>query len=258
MNQEKRRQFFTHDRLGMFIDDIGHRKIKTKDGETRMLDILFRIEPLTPELAGEIDPELKRIIYTMGSGEPKRMIQAIGVKVDIPQQNLAIYTTPDTATARIMFDRCDISKTVIRSIKDLDAFGFKFRASFGNPTREQLEYVDANLYSQVFVSSEQTDPDLFSDYSRPAPAPRLKKRGEQPDLAELGDEPGDTEGDEAEAAVGEAMTDAETGHDEPATPRLPMNRAKEPRARAGKVRPFKARKAAAATGVKKRSHHKKR
>lgn len=222
---DKARAFFTSEKVGLWLDNISHRKVQTQDGEAPMLDLDFRIEPLTPEIASEIDPEIKRALFEMTSGEPRKTIGAIGFNLAIPQQNVQIFATPDTERARLALDRCDVSKIVARRVKAIDCFGLRFRFSFSHPSKEQHAYLAEHLYGQFFVTVEQTDPSLFEERGPIRKAPRE----EQPELQEVGD---DQEAADEEAASAPApATETEAA-------RLPMRRHADPRrARGAKGKP---------------------
>lgn len=228
MTIEKRRKLFDAEKVGVFLDGISHRKVTTQDGEAPMVDLDLRIEPLTPELASEIDPEVRRSLFELSTGEARSLVSSVSFsKLAIPQQNVHVYTTPDTETARIMFDRCDVSRILARMVKGYDGFGLRFRLSFSHPTKDQHAYLAEHLYSQFFITTEQTDPDLF-ETREPVHAPRpTRAEAEQPRLVEGVDEGEEAEPGEEGEEGDEADQDAEPTVD--AGERLPVTRQRDPR-----------------------------
>ena len=226
---DKLRKLFEAEKVGIFLDGIGHRKVKLKDGDAPMLDLDVRIEPLTPELATEIDPEIKRALFELTSGEPRPLVSRVAFKLQIPQQNVHIYATPDTDRARLVFDRCDVSRVVARRVKDIDCFGLTFRLSFSHPSKDQHAYLAEHLYQQFFATTEQTDPDLFEDRT-PAHTPRkTKAEAEQPRLVEGTDEENQEAGDEADPESEAVVEAVEEARREAGRSRLPVKRARDPR-----------------------------
>lgn len=226
---DKKRAFFESEKVGIWLDNISHRKVQTQDGEAPMIDLDFRIEPITPELAAEIDPEIRRALFELSSGEPRKAIGSLGFNLTIPQQNVQVFTTPDTERARLSLDRCDVSRVVARRVKGQDCFGLRFRFSFSHPSKEQHAYLSEHLYGQFFVTLEQTDPTLFEERG----PFRKPQKEEQPRLVET------EEGEEPAASSDDDSGDDNSihpGHDTEAAPsasqeaaRLPMRRHADPR-----------------------------
>lgn len=215
---DKTRAFFESEKVGIWLDNISHRKVQTQDGDAPMLDLDFRIEPITPELAAEIDPEIRRALFELTSGEPRTAIGSLGFNLTIPQQNVQVFSTPDTERARLSLDRCDVSRIVARRVKGQDCFGLRFRFSFSHPTKEQHAYLSEHLYGQFFVTLQQTDPTLFEErgpFRKPA-------REDQPALVENA-EPG------ADDDAGDEARQAETAAEGQEAARLPMRRHADPR-----------------------------
>jgi len=227
---DKKRAFFESEKVGIWLDNISHRKVQTQDGEAPMVDLDFRIEPLTPELAAEIDPEIKRALFELTSGEARKAINSLGFNITIPQQNVQIFSTPDTERARLGLDRCDVSRIVARRVKGQDCFGLRFRFSFSHPSKEQHAYLSEHLYGQFFVTLEQTDPTLFEERG---PFRKPAREEEQPRLVEAAD-------DDAEASSDDDAGDNDSiaaGEPSQEVARLPMRRHADPRkAKAAKGR----------------------
>jgi hypothetical protein len=156
-------RMFQSEKVGVYLDDLGHRLVKSRkgEGEVAMVDLTFRIQPLTPELAGELEPSVKRTLFRLTDGEPVQHINAMGFKLGIPQQDLYFFTTPETKKIKFHLQRCDISK-IVRARADADMPGFVliFRASYAHPGKDELAYFHDGLYKQHFVSFQQTDPTL--------------------------------------------------------------------------------------------------
>ena len=157
-----------------------------------MLDLDLSIDPITPELAAEIDPEVRRALFMQSTGEPRSVVSVVAFKLKIPQQNLRVHTTPDTDRERMGFGRCDITKVLAREVKQYDGWGLRFRASLASPSRDQLEYVSDMLYRQMFITAEQTDPTLFESHEAGKPekvkAPRLSRKAKQQKLQVVDDQ----------------------------------------------------------------------
>ena len=94
-------RFFDDDKIGCYLDDIGHRVEKTKDGkEIRMVDLTLRVQPLTAELAQALDPDVRALLFNMGDALPKGKIKAIHFALVVPRQALTVRSCPRVTTPR--------------------------------------------------------------------------------------------------------------------------------------------------------------
>lgn len=163
-------RMFQTEKIGLYLDDIRHRKVSAKggDGEMAMMDLSFRVQPLSPELAGELDDRVRRTLFRLTDGEPVPHVGAIGFKLAVPQQDLAVFTTPETKRPKFHLSRCDISKVIkARADADMPGFVLTFRVSYAHPTRDELQYFHEGLYKQHFCSFIVTDPSLALEPSEP-------------------------------------------------------------------------------------------
>ena len=169
-------RLFDDDKVGCYLDDIGHRIEKTKDGkEIAMVDLTLRVQPFTAELATSLDPDVRALLFRMNDGEPKDKIKSIHFALTIPNQNIAIYLVPDGQgpiadqfLAERLIPDVEISGLRARKEKGVDGFGLVFYASFGPVGKDELEYIVAWYTQQRFVTFHPQEPVL--DFSSAAPS----------------------------------------------------------------------------------------
>jgi hypothetical protein len=173
-------RFFDDDGIGCYLDDIGHRVEKTKDGnsEHRVVDLTLRVQPFDAELAGSLDPDVRALLFTMGDGTPKPKLKAATFALTVPLQQLAIRLVPELPE-RVLFDACTIRGVRARTQKDLDGFALVFRVSYGPASPADLLYVTDWLTQQRFVTFHPQQPALdFAGKAEPdEPAPPRRGRG---------------------------------------------------------------------------------
>jgi hypothetical protein len=155
-------RFFDDAKVGCYLDDIGHRVEKTKDGkEIKMIDLTLRVQPLSPELAVSLDPDVRALLFNMGDGEPKPKIKALEFRLPIPRQALTVFLLPEGDTdPQIAFSDVEIGGVRARTEKGVDGYGLVFYASFGPVGREELEYVCNWHTQQRFVTFVEQAPAL--------------------------------------------------------------------------------------------------
>lgn len=171
-------RFFDHDKVGCYLDDIGHRVEKTKDGkELKMIDLTLRVQPFTPELAVSLDPDVRALLFSMGDATPKPKLKACHFALQIPKQRLTIGTLPETAD-QIVLDDCEVGDVRARTEKGVDGFGLVFYVSYGPASPTDLEYVCDWLTQQRFVTFVEQQPALdFAGRTESDEEPKPPRRG---------------------------------------------------------------------------------
>jgi hypothetical protein len=178
-------RFFDDDKVGCYLDDIGHRVEKTKDGkELRMVDLTLRVQPLTVELAASLDPDVRALLFTMSDAMPKEKLKAIHFRLPVPRQALTVFSLPHDDVGLILIPDVEITDPRARTEKGVDGFGLVFYASFGPVGTRELELICAWHTEQRFVSFHPQEPALDfagkSEPETPEPARRVPRRGRPP------------------------------------------------------------------------------
>jgi hypothetical protein len=191
-------RFFDDDKVGCYLDDIGHRVEKTKDGgEVAMVDLTLRVQPLTPELAVSLDPDVRALLFSLTDGTPKPKIKQLNFNLTVPRQALTVYPLPDLdeSIGALHFADVEITAVRARTEKGVDGYGLVFYASFGPVSASELEYVCAWHTQQRFVTFQPQMPALNFDGDEHAateaerePARRVPRRNPRTAPVEAGDE----------------------------------------------------------------------
>jgi hypothetical protein len=153
-------RFFDEEHVGCYLDAIGHRVEKTKDGETKLVDLTLRVQPFTPQLAIALDPDIRALIFTMGSGDPKPKIKKCEFALVVPQQRLVVRPIPDLDTGALSLFAVQVTKPRVRTEKDVDGFAFICRVTVAALGSRELEFVQAWYTEQRFVTFEPEQPAL--------------------------------------------------------------------------------------------------
>jgi len=171
-------KLFDADKVPCYLDDIGHRVERINDEEVKMVDLTLRVQPFTLELATALDPDVRALLFSMNSGEPKPKIKSLEFRLTVDRQRVDVYTLPEeNGRPQIAFSDVEISSVRARTEKGVDGFGLVFYASFGPVGKDELEYVCNWHTQQRFVTFEPQDPAL--DFAKPAAvddAPRPRRR----------------------------------------------------------------------------------
>jgi hypothetical protein len=173
-------RFFDDEKIGVFLDDIGHRIERTKDGqEIKMVDLTLRVQPFTPELAVSLDPDVRALLFSMNDATPKPKIKAMEFKLPTPRQTIAVFLLPELDTAQLDFTDVEITSPRARTEKGIDGFALIFYASIGPLSARELESICDWLTQQRFLTFQPQQPalDLQADET---PRRRPRRAGPLP------------------------------------------------------------------------------
>ena len=183
-------RFFDDDHIGCYLDDIGHRVEKTKDGkELRMVDLTLRVQPLTADLAGALDGDVRALLFNLGDALPKGKIKAIHFALTVARQALTVRLVPEVDDAALLIPDVEITDVRARVEKGVDGYALVFYASFGPVGAKDLEYVCTWHTQQRFVTFHPQEPALNfegaseGDTTSPRRGPRRVKGTEAPEPA---------------------------------------------------------------------------
>jgi hypothetical protein len=174
-------RFFDEEKVGVYLDHIDHRTEKTKDGkEIKMVDLTLRVQPLTPELAVSLDPDVRALLFNLSDAKPKAKVKSMSFALTVPRQVLTVRLLPETEGQTVFAD-VEITDVRARAEKGVDGFGLVFYAAYGPASPRDLEYVVAWLTQQRFVTFEAQAPALnfegkAEETIEPEPARRLPRR----------------------------------------------------------------------------------
>jgi hypothetical protein len=170
-------RFFDDDHVGCYLDDIGHRVEKTKDGkEIRMVDLTLRVQPFTVALAAALDADVRALLFTMGEALPKDKIKAIHFALTVPRQAVSVRLLPDADDGALLLSDAEISGVRARLEKGVDGYALIFYVSVGPIGARDLEYFVGWHTLQRFVTFHPQEPVLdFSGASEAAPNGRPRR-----------------------------------------------------------------------------------
>ena len=84
------RLFDTDEKIGIYCDSFNPRIEKRKDGETKVIDLTLRVQPLTPELAATIaggDNLIKKTLFKLTDGAVVRDLNSVAFEISMPRSD---------------------------------------------------------------------------------------------------------------------------------------------------------------------------
>ncbi len=181
-------RFFDDDNIGAYLDDIGHRAEKTKDGkELKLVDLTLRVQPFTAELAGSLDPDVRALLFSLSDATPKAKLKEVRFRLTVPKQQLLIRLLPELAEQIVLCD-CEITDVRARTEKGIDGYGLVFYVTYGPASPHELEYVCDWLTQQRFVTFQPQQPALDFAAREPDEETKAPRRRGRPRAVDAGDE----------------------------------------------------------------------
>jgi hypothetical protein len=154
---------FTTPNVPVYLDFIEPATGKNADGdELHMVIATFRIHPLTPELAGEIDKAVRAVLFDT-KGELLARIKSVGFDLTILPQQVEFRSAPDVARPWCTFPYAEISAIKAAKHKDVSGFALTFKAKAETPDKDQLARLHKNYLKQTFLTVAAADRDLITE-----------------------------------------------------------------------------------------------
>lgn len=179
-------RLFDVDQVGLYLDTYSPRKVTTGETEVKLLDLTLRLQPLTPELATALDPDLRALIFTLTAGEPKPKLRSLGWALPVPKQHIDVYLLPEMEPQMHLVD-CEVRGLRVRREKGIDGFALVFDLSVGPLGERENEQILEWYTQQRFVTFVDAQPVLAFDGAEPpseALPPPAPRRGRRPNGAE--------------------------------------------------------------------------
>jgi hypothetical protein len=168
-------RLFDEDRIGCYLDAIGHRLEKTPGGDVvKMIDLTLRVQPLTAALASALDLDVHAELFRLNDGAQKEIVKGIEFAMVVPNQRLLIYAVPDIPDPSAVLVDAEISSVRARTEKNVDGFALVFYVSVGPVDRDQLEYICRWHGEQRFVTFDKQQ--ALLDFEPPSDAPKPHRR----------------------------------------------------------------------------------
>jgi len=165
-------RLFAINKIPVFLDNYTPGTERRRGETVKIITLHLRVQPFDSKMANAIDDGLrddagvKDALFKASNGEPKKHRTRVNFSLGCTQQNLIIYASPDTATSRMAFTQCRINSEYARTQKDVNAYAFCFKASFGPVGRDEMEFVHAWLGTQRSVTFEESEEQI--EYDAPA------------------------------------------------------------------------------------------
>lgn len=153
---------FDTEHVPCYLDDLGHRVMKDKSGEEiKVVDLTFRIEPMTPILAAELDDAIKGTLFRRNDAEINPHLKSVVFSFQPKPQEIVFRPDPMIAKASLELGEAKLTQFRARKPKDGNHWVFLFRATTAHLTGADLLYLQEALYKQHFLTFANAVAGLF-------------------------------------------------------------------------------------------------
>ncbi len=155
-------RLFLADKVGCFLDAVGHSVEKRRGEEVKVLTLTLRVSPFNVNLASDMELDgIKPTLFKLHSGEAKDLLRRADFKAsNLDRQVLTVFASPDTEMPSIALDQVRIHGLYARMPKDRTDFDLVCKATFGPVGRTELEFVQLWLLTQRFVTFTEAEASL--------------------------------------------------------------------------------------------------
>jgi hypothetical protein len=173
----------TDGKVGVYLDGINLRLEKTKDSEHKVVDLTWRVQPFTPELATRLHPDVRTLLFDLKSATPRPLLQGVQLKLpNLPKQHVDCWLLPDEEVGGFSLLHVEISDPRVRTEKGVDGYALIVYGTFGPLSAEELEYIVTWYSQQRFCVFREAQAVMDfagkqpGELDEPPAAPRARKR----------------------------------------------------------------------------------
>lgn len=154
---------FDRENLGVRISHITHQQMDRDDSEVALTVLTCEVNPLTPDLAGEVHDKVKRTLYTATGAEVDSLLAGASFNLDILPQSIVVRAAPDQKKASFTIEEAKISGVKAKRSKKSAAWTLEFTVTCAPATEHQLAQIVGCYLKSIYVIFAEATPDLFSE-----------------------------------------------------------------------------------------------
>ena len=171
---------FTKPNIPVYLDMIQPAVGKDKEGDERQdIELTFRIHPISPELAAELDKAVRNMLWKQGNVEASEKVKSVSFDLTVSPQAILFRAAPDASRAHIEIPYARCSDFKARKHKDVAGWAMTFKAKAPTPGEHELALLHAGYTKQHFLTFEQAAPDLIDAMEEEPEAPAAARKGKK-------------------------------------------------------------------------------
>lgn len=178
---------FDRQNVPLRISKVDHEQMERDELEVSLTKLTCQVNPLTPELAGELHDFVRRTLYTASDVEVNALLGGASFSLAIPPQSVVVRMAPDQKKASFSLDECKVSGIVAKRSKKSTAWTLQFNLTFSPASEHQLAQVVSTYLKTIYVIFADAEPNLFD--TRGEEARKTRKAQAEADADDEGNHP---------------------------------------------------------------------
>lgn len=157
---------FDRNRIPLKVTNITPQKMEHEEKDLTLLKIDCEIEPFTPELAADLDADVRQTLYTRQDAAIKTKVTSIGWDLGIPPQMVDLRLAPDQEEPSFTLDEAKVSNVKTKRSGKSTAWRLTFSLTVFPTSAQQMNQIIESYTKVRYTDWEVAHPDLFSDSTK--------------------------------------------------------------------------------------------
>lgn len=154
------------EKVALRIANIQHRTMEHDEKEIGLVEITFEMNPLTPQLAGELDGYMKSMLFERSSAEASNKLGGATFRLGILPQTIVVRSAPDQTKGSFTIDEAKIGTFKASRSKKSTAWTLRFTATCRPISKDQLASIVDSYLKTRYCTFADASPDLFSEVGK--------------------------------------------------------------------------------------------
>lgn len=155
--------FDNTEHVGMRLQDIAHRIMDKDEKEIGLVVLTFEINPLTPELATDLDEFMRSMLFTRTDAAVNAKLQGAKFDLSIQPQEMVVRMAKDQKKDSFTITEAKIGTFHARRSKKSTGWRLVFDITCSPASEHQLAQIADSIGKHRYITFADARPDLFSE-----------------------------------------------------------------------------------------------
>lgn len=157
---------FSKSRIPLKVTNITPQKLEHEEKDLVLLKIDCEVEPFAPELAADLDADVRNTLYTRQDAAIKTKVTSISWDLGIPAQLVDLRMAPDQDEPSFTLAEAKVSNLKTKRSGKSNAWRLTFTLTCLPATAHQMNAIIDSYTKTRYTDWEAAQPDLFSDSTK--------------------------------------------------------------------------------------------
>lgn len=157
---------FDRENINLRFTNIAPRVMDKDEKEIALVEITCEINPLSRELAGELDEFVKSSLFTRTDSEANSKLAGVTFHLPIQPQQVVVRMAADQGKASFVIDEAKVGDLHARRGKTTSTWKLVFSLTCSPVSDKQLAQIFDCYRKARFLTFADASPDLFAEVSK--------------------------------------------------------------------------------------------